>query len=78
LAIVQQTSIENVLEDLTTLFDEAKQRSEFNFVLTLLNFTGMALKELSSNLHGWFDAIEFYKGIFRLLSEKERTRIGTL
>ena len=66
------------LNDLTTLFDEAKQKREFEFVQTLINQTGMGAKELSTNLHEWFEAIEFYKGLYFQFSNKEKTRIGTL
>lgn len=70
--------MDKVLNDIKTLFDEARQRSEFDFVLTLINYTGMGVKELSTNLHEWFDAIEFYKQLYKSLSKKEKTRIGTL
>ena len=38
----------------------------------------MGAKELSTNLHEWFDAIEFYKQLYKSLSKKEKIRIGTL
>lgn len=70
--------MEETLSDLTTLFEEAKQKREFEFVQTLINYTGMGAKELSTNLHEWFEAIEFYKGLYFQFSNKEKTRIGTL
>ena len=70
--------MEDTLNDLTTLFEEAKQKREFEFVQTLINYSGMGAKELSTNLHEWFDAIEFYKGLYFQFSNKEKTRIGTL
>ena len=70
--------MKETLNDLTTLFDEAKQKREFEFVLTLINYTGMGAKELSTNLHEWFDAIEFYKALYFKFTSKEKTRIGTL
>ena len=70
--------MKDVLNDLTTLFDEAKAKREFEFIQTLINYTGMGAKELSTNLHEWFEAIEFYKGLYFQFSEKEKTRIGTL
>lgn len=70
--------MKETLNDLTTLFDEAKQKREFEFVQTLINYTGMGAKELSTNLHEWFEAIEFYKGLYFQFSNKEKTRIGTL
>lgn len=70
--------MKDTISDLTTLFDEAKQSIEFEFVQTLINYKGMGAKELSTNLHEWFDAIEFYKGLYYSLNNKEKTRIGTL
>lgn len=70
--------MEDAINDLSTLFSEAQQSREFEFVQTLINYTGMGAKELSTNLHEWFDAIEFYNGLYYSLSSKEKTRIGTL
>ena len=66
------------VKDLTTLFEEAKERVEFEFVQTLLNYRGVGAKELSTNLHEWFEAIEFYKKLYYQLTNKEKTRIGAL
>lgn len=70
--------MEEAINDLKTLFDEAKHKREFDFVLTIINYTGMGAKELSTNLHEWFDAIEFYKELYYKFSRKEKTRIGSL
>jgi len=70
--------MKDTITDLTTLFEEAKQSKEFEFVQTLINYRGMGAKELSTNLHEWFDAIEFYKGLYYSLANKEKTRIATL
>ncbi|MBE9466986.1 MAG: hypothetical protein IMY72_01540 [Bacteroidetes bacterium] len=70
--------MKDTLTDLTTLFDEAQKSIEFEFIQTLINYTGIGAKELSTNLHEWFEAIEFYKGLYYSLSNKEKTRIGTL
>lgn len=70
--------MKETINDLTTLFEEAKQNGEFEFVQTLINYRGMGAKELSTNLHEWFDAIEFYKRLYFQFSSKEKTRIGTL
>lgn len=70
--------MKETLSELTTLFEEAKQKGEFEFVQTLINYTGIGAKELSTNLHEWFQAIEFYKGLYFQFSNKEKTRIGTL
>lgn len=68
----------DTLKDLTTLFDEAKQKSEFDFVLTLINYRGLGTHKLTSNLYEWFDAIEFYKKLYAAHEGKEKTRIAAL
>ncbi len=70
--------MDNATNDLKTLFDEAKQRSEFDFVLTLINYRGMGTHKLMTNLYEWFDSIEFYKALYREKSGKDKTRIATL
>ncbi|MGD1893334.1 MAG: hypothetical protein ACFB15_22435 [Cyclobacteriaceae bacterium] len=70
--------MQETISEIDSLFEEAKESIEFEFVQTLINYRGMGTKELSTNLHEWFDAIEFYKGLFNSKSGKEQTRIGTL
>lgn len=70
--------MESILKDLSKLFEEAKIRSEFDFVLTLINYRGLGTYKLTSNLFEWFDAIEFYKQLFYNYSGKEKTRIAAL
>lgn len=70
--------MEKVIADLKTLFEEAKQKSEFDFVLTLLNYRGMGTHKLTTNLYEWFEAIEFYKGLYGTHNGKEKTRIAAL
>lgn len=71
-------NMKNVTSDLETLFDEAKQKSEFDFVLTLMNYRGMGTHKLITNLYEWFDAIEFYKKMYQGHASKEKTRIAAL
>jgi len=68
----------NEIDEIELLFEEAKKRVEFEFVLTLINYTGMGSKKLMTNLYEWFDAIEFYKTQFNLFQGKEKVRIGLL
>ncbi|WP_299163228.1 hypothetical protein [uncultured Tenacibaculum sp.] len=70
--------MEEVINDLEILFQEAKDINEFDFVLTLLNYRGMGTHKLMTNLYEWFDAIEFYKSLYLELTGKEKTRIGAL
>lgn len=64
--------------ELKSLFEEAKQVSEFDFVLTLMNYRGMGTHKLTTNLYEWFDAIEFYKKLYQGHTGKEQTRISAL
>jgi hypothetical protein len=41
--------MKDTISELGTLFEEAKQRNEFEFVQTLINYTGIGAKELSTN-----------------------------
>ena len=70
--------MDKVLDDLKTLFEEARNKSDFEFVLTLINYRGLGTHKLTTNLHEWFEAIEFYKRLYFSLEGKEKTRIGTL
>ena len=63
---------------LETLFAEAKKTSEFDVVLTLLNYRGISSSNLNSNLMEWFEAIPFYKGLYDKLEGKEKARMGLL
>ncbi len=58
------------------IFEEAKSSSEFDVVLTLINYRGISSPNLNSNLYEWFDAITFYKRLYNELEGKEKARIG--
>lgn len=66
------------IKDLTDLFSEAKQRSEFEFVLTLINYKGMGTRKLMTNLHEWFEALESYKRMYNEFGAEDKVRIGVL
>ncbi|MEX6689680.1 hypothetical protein QTN47_19400 [Danxiaibacter flavus] len=70
--------MDNALHELETLFEEAKGRSDFDFVLTLINYRGLGTYKLTTNLHEWFEAIGFYKKLYFAHSGREKTRIGAL
>lgn len=70
--------MDKVITDVKTLFEEAKQRSEFDFVLILINYRGMGTHKLMTNLYEWFDAIEFYKELYQVHVGREKTRIAAL
>ncbi len=70
--------MKDTIAEIYSLFEEAKQSREFDFVLTLINYKGIGAKELSTNLHEWFNAIEFYKELYYSHAKKNKTRIGLL
>jgi len=70
--------MQEIINDLETLFQEAKDQSEFDFVMTLLNYRGMGTHKLMTNLYEWFDAIDFYESLYLKHTGKEKTRIGAL
>src|SRR5450755_3328873 len=69
--------MDSAQQELDSLFKEAKQNIEFEFVLTLINYRGIG-KEDVTNLYEWFESIEFYKRLYSEFSGKEKTRIGAL
>ncbi len=68
--------MENAIKDLTSLYEEARSANEFEFILTLMNFKGMASME--DTLHEWFEAIEMYKRLYVEFDGKEKTRMACL
>ena len=70
--------MENFINDLEALFQETKEKNEFDFVLTLLNYRGMGTHKLMTNLYEWFEAIEFYQTLYKKHKGKEKTRLGAL
>ena len=68
--------MDNAIKDLASLFEESQAANEFEFILTLMNFKGMASTE--DTLHEWFAAIDMYKGLYAELDGKEKTRIACL
>lgn len=63
-------------QDLKNLFAEANARSEFDVVLTILNYRGISSANLNSNLIEWFEAIPFYYRLYNELEGKEKARVG--
>jgi len=68
-----------IKDSIKTLFQKAKDKDEFNFVCTLIDYKGMGSVKYLSNLPEWFDAIEYYESIFRNEDDKhKKLRIGLL
>jgi|GEM_PF-1098084 len=60
-----------------SLFAKAKEKSEFNFICSLIDYKEMAHIKNVSNLREWFEAIEYYESIYN--SEEDlhkKLRIG--
>ncbi len=70
--------MEQAVQDIKNLFIEAEQANEFDLVLTLINYRGISSANLNSNLHEWFEALEFYRGLYNELEGKEKARMGLL
>jgi len=69
-------SIESSVSD---LFQKAKEKDEFNFVCSLIDYKGTGHVKYVSNLHEWFEAIEYYETIY--IEEEDshkKLRIGLL
>ena len=66
-------------ESINQLFNSAREKDEFNFICTLINYKGMGSKDFVSNLPEWFNALDYYKSIYE--NEKNdlnKVRIGLL
>lgn len=70
--------MEKAIKELKLLFKEAQNKSEFDFVLTLINYRGISSQNLNSNLIEWFDAITFYQSLYNSLEGKEKARMGLM
>lgn len=69
-------AIEKAIHD---LFRAAKEKDEFEFVSTLINYRGMGHKMGNSNLYEWFNAVEYYQTLYKDADTQEKkTRIGLL
>lgn len=65
-----------ILKELIELFEEVKQKNEFEFILILMNYKGIGEIEFMVNFYEWFDVIEFYKIQYYLLEGKQKVRMG--
>lgn len=70
--------MKDTLNQIEDLFNNAQQKNEFQFLLTLLNYKQIASPDESSNLKEWFEAIEFYKTLYKEKKDKEKLRIGLM
>ncbi|MBL7759085.1 MAG: hypothetical protein JNK08_00145 [Sediminibacterium sp.] len=68
----------DTLKEIEQIFNDAKTNNEFQFLLTVLNYKHISSPEESSNLYEWFDALEFYKGLYHKHTGKEKVRTGLL
>lgn len=68
----------NAINDLTALFEEAKSLNEFEFVMTLLNYKSIGAPHVQANLHEWFEAMSSYINHYRNSNDKEKTRMAAL
>lgn len=66
------------LQEIEQIFNDARTKNEFQFLLTILNYRHISSLEESSNLYEWFDALEFYKDLYNKHTDNEKIRIGLL
>jgi hypothetical protein len=66
-------------DSIKSLFLKAKEKDEFEFICTLINYRSMGSKYSNSNLYEWFDAISFYEDLYNKQAHiVNKTRIGLL
>lgn len=68
--------MDEAVKDIEQLYKQAKNVSEFDLVLTLINYKGISSQNLNSNLMEWFDAIPFYAKLYKELEGKEKARMA--
>ncbi len=68
------------IEDtISRLFREAKERDEFEFICTLINYKGLGSKLSASNLPEWFEAIDSYVRLYSAESNPNmKVRFGLM
>ena len=61
------------------LFDKAKEKDEFEFICTLINYKGLGSIYSNSNLYEWYDAIPHYEKLFYESTKlEEKARLGLM
>ncbi|WP_409415727.1 hypothetical protein [Flavobacterium sp. PS2] len=70
--------MEDTLNQIEELFNSAKSKNEFQFLLTILNYKHIGSPDEASNLKEWFSALEFYKNLYSEKEGNEKVRIGLL
>ncbi len=50
-------------ESINRLFTQAREKDEFEFICTLINFKGMGTVQNTSNLFEWFQSIDYYQNL---------------
>jgi hypothetical protein len=71
--------MEETIEELKRLFEEANVINEFDFVQSLINYRGLGTHKLVTNLYEWFDSMENYVKLYNIQIElKNKVRLGLL
>lgn len=66
-------------KEIKDLFDKARAKDEFEFVMTLINYRGMGHERGTSNLREWFDALEQYIILYKNENNIEKkARLGLI
>lgn len=71
-------SIVDAINDLASLYGEAKDKNEYEFIMTLLNYKSIGSVQAQANLHEWFEALGSYSSYYSSFSGKQKTRMAAL
>lgn len=71
-------NLQDAISDLNALFNDARSKNEFEFVITLLNYKSVGAMEVQANLYEWFEALTSYKQLYSTFSGKNKARIAAL
>jgi len=66
-------------ESIDRLFNQAKEKDEFEFICTLINYKGMGTVQNTSNLYEWFQSIDYYQNLIEQTDDiHKKARIALL
>ncbi|MAQ76022.1 MAG: hypothetical protein CL613_06795 [Aquimarina sp.] len=70
--------MELLKQEITRLFENARDKNEFEFVQVLMKYSGPNNFKSGSKLQEWFHAIDFYKTLYITHSKEEKYRAACL
>lgn len=70
--------MELLKQEITRLFENAKDKNEFEFVQVLMKYSGPNNFKSGSKLQEWFHAVDFYKTLYLTHNKEEKYRAACL